>query len=163
MNKPIDRGKGRFTSDPLSLRKVVLMMARASAIDSHPDITEMRRRYEWAGARPSAQAIDGFALLAGLYLAISPWVIGFNDLSRLTVINLIVGLALAVLAAGFASAYGRTHGVSWVAPILGLWTIMSPWVIREADTATIWNNVVTGIVILLLGIGAVAVGTSRRT
>jgi hypothetical protein len=110
----------------------------------------------------TAQATDGATLLAGLYLAISPWVVGFNGLSRLTVSNLVTGIALAALGLGFASAYGRTYGLSWIAPIIGIWTIVSPWIVRSATTSTIWNNVVTGAVILLLGLGAVAVGARLR-
>ncbi|WP_268895712.1 SPW repeat protein [Nocardia sp. CY41] len=48
----------------------------------------------------------------GLYLAISPWVVGFDGLSTLTVNNLVCGIALAMVALGFASVYGRTHGTS---------------------------------------------------
>jgi hypothetical protein len=110
----------------------------------------------------AAQAIDGVTLLAGLYLAISPWVVGFNGMSRLAVSNLVTGIALAALALGFASAYGRTYGLSWIAPIIGVWTIVAPWVARSSTTASIWNNVVTGAVILGFGLGAVAVGARQR-
>ncbi|WP_214411663.1 SPW repeat protein [Sphaerisporangium fuscum] len=133
-------------------------MTRPTGLEAHPDIVEMRAKYERAGSSMVAQVIDGLTLLAGLYLAISPWVVGFNGLSRLSVSNLVTGLALAALALGFASAYGRTYGLTWIAPILGVWTIISPWVIRSHTTGSIWNNVITGIVILLLGLGAMAVG-----
>lgn len=53
--------------------------------------------------------------LAELYLAISPWVIGFNPLATLTGNDLIVGVALAVLALEFACASGRTHSIAWIA------------------------------------------------
>jgi SPW repeat len=137
-------------------------MARSTGLEGHPDILEMRRRYERAGSSMVAQAIDGLTLLAGLYLAISPWVVGFNGFPRLAVSNLITGLALAALALGFASAYGRTYGLSWIAPIIGIWTIIAPWVTRSASGSTIWNNVITGAVITLLGLGAVAVGARLR-
>ncbi|MDH2427348.1 SPW repeat protein [Sphaerisporangium sp. TRM90804] len=133
-------------------------MTRPTGLEAHPDIVQMRAKYETASSSMVAQMIDGLTLLAGLYLAISPWVVGFNGLSRLAVNNMVIGLALAALALGFASAYGRTHGLTWIAPILGVWTILSPWIIRSATTSSIWNNVVTGIVILLLGLGAMAVG-----
>ncbi|GGK87459.1 hypothetical protein Sme01_48830 [Sphaerisporangium melleum] len=136
-------------------------MTRPTGLEAHPDIVAMRAKYERASSSMGAQVIDGLSLLAGLYLAISPWVVGFNGLSRLSVSNLVTGLALAALALGFASAFGRTYGLTWIAPILGIWTIISPWVIRSATTGSIWNNVVTGIVILLLGLGAMAVGSRK--
>jgi hypothetical protein len=67
------------------------------------------------------------------------------------------GIAVAALAVRVASAYGRTHGLSWMAPIIGGRTIVSPWVARSGTTSSIWTNVVTGIVNLLLGLCAVAV------
>jgi hypothetical protein len=136
-------------------------MTRPTGLEAHPDIVAMRANYERASSSTAAQVIDGLTLLAGLYLAISPWVVGFNGLSRLSVSNLVTGLALAALALGFASAFGRTYGLTWIAPILGIWTILSPWIIRSHTTGSIWNNVITGIVILLLGLGAMAVGTRK--
>ncbi|MCW2878464.1 MAG: repeat protein [Sphaerisporangium sp.] len=136
-------------------------MTRPTGLEAHPDIVAMRAKYERASSSTAAQVIDGLTLLAGLYLAISPWVVGFNGLSRLSVSNMVTGLALAALALGFASAYGRTYGLTWIAPILGVWTILSPWIIRSHTTGSIWNNVITGIVILLLGLGAMAVGTRK--
>ncbi|MEU8381028.1 SPW repeat protein [Streptosporangium sp. NPDC048865] len=138
-------------------------MTRPTSLEHHPDLIEMRERYERAGSSSVAQTIEGLGLLAGLYLAISPWVVGFNGLSRLTVSNLVTGIAVAALALAFASAYGRTYGISWVAPVIGIWTIVSPWITGSATRGSIWNNVVTGIVILLLGLGAVAMGSKKMS
>lgn len=133
------------------------------AMRLHPDLAELRAKYEAAAATPVACAIGGFTFLAGLYLAISPWVIGFNRFTTLTGNDLIVGVALAVLALGYASVYGRTYNVAWVAPLIGAWTIIAPWVVRGdvATTATIWSNVVAGVVAVLLGLGAISLGTKQ--
>ena len=138
-------------------------MTRPASLEHHPDLIEMRERYERAGSSSVAQVIDGLGLLAGLYLAISPWVVGFSGLSRLSVSNLVTGIAVAALALAFASAFGRTYGISWVVPVLGIWTIVAPWITGSATRGSIWNNVVTGIVILLLGLGAVAMGSKRMS
>ncbi|MBF6339038.1 SPW repeat protein [Nocardia abscessus] len=138
-------------------------MSSETMMSRHPDIVELREKYERASEAPDAQAVTGLLFLTGLYLAISPWVVGFNDLSTLTVNNLIVGIALAMLAFGFASVYGRTHGIVWAAPLIGLWTILAPWIVSgEVDTtSTIWNNVITGGIAVLLGLGAMVLGMSR--
>jgi hypothetical protein len=136
-----------------------------AGIDQHPDIVELRARYERAAATPLAQLADGLAFLTGLYLAISPWVAGFNAMRGIAVNDLITGIALAALAVGLASAYGRTHGMAWLAPIVGIWTIIAPWVIRGgvATTATIANNVATGAVAVVAGLAAMSIaGLSRR-
>lgn len=128
------------------------------AMRLHPDLAELRAKYEAAAETPVAGVVAGLTFLVGLYLAISPWVVGFNGFTTLTGNDLIVGIALAVLALGFA--HGRTHGITWVAPLLGVWTIIAPWIVSGgvATTATIWSNVVTGVVAVLLGLGAMSVG-----
>ncbi|MEU7696410.1 SPW repeat protein [Microbispora hainanensis] len=129
-----------------------------------PDVTELRETYDRAGSTVPAQVMDGVTFLAGLYLAISPWIVGFSGFGGLAINNLIVGLTVAALAMGCASAFGRTYGMSWVVPVLGVWTIIAPWVIsgRPATTATIWDNVVTGAIIFLFGLGALAFAANYR-
>ena len=142
--------------------------ARATAgLDTHPDIMELRARYERAAAAPLAQLADGLVFLTGLYLAISPWVAGFAGLRSLAVNDLITGVALALVGAGLASAYGRTHGIAWVAPVVGVWTIITPWVIRggiaaQASAGTIANNVAVGAVAVVAGLAAMSVAALSR-
>lgn len=84
--------------------------------------------------------------LGGLYLALSPWVIGFTDHASLTANNLFTGVALALLALGFAAAFERTHGIAWVAPVIALWTIVAPWAVSGVtpDTEAIVSNIIVG-------------------
>ncbi|WP_182902217.1 SPW repeat protein [Microbispora sp. H10830] len=140
-------------------------MTHGADIGTHPDIMQMRARYEAAAANPAAQLADGLTLLSGLYLALSPWIVGFSGTrTPLAVNNLITGLAVALLAMGYSSAFGRTYGISWVAPLLGIWTIIAPWVIRGgmATTATIISNVVVGALILLFGLATMRFGMMER-
>ncbi|MFI7705026.1 SPW repeat protein [Nonomuraea sp. NPDC049480] len=133
-------------------------------MESHPDIIRMRERYEVAAANPAVQLADGLTLLAGLFLALSPWIVGFTNIGSLTMNNLVTGIAVALLSLGFSSAFGRTYGIAWTAPLLGVWTILAPWLIRgEADTAaTITTNVIVGAVIAILGLVTVGMGMTRR-
>lgn len=135
----------------------------ADTMNTHPDLAELRTKYEVAAETPAAQIVDGLTLLAGLYLAMSPWIVGFNDLSALAGNNLISGVAVTLLALGLASAYGRTHGIAWVTPLIGVWTIIAPWVVAGdvSTTATVWSNVVIGIVVVIVGLGTMAPAMSR--
>jgi hypothetical protein len=99
-------------------------MVNTTSIEQHPDIVELRARYERTAETPQARILEGLTFLAGVYLAISPWVITFNDRAPITVNDLIIGVALAVLALGFTSAYSRTHNLAWVTPLLG--EVISP-------------------------------------
>ncbi len=132
-----------------------------SAMHTHPDIVEMRERYDRMGEQPTAQVADGLLMLAGLYAAASAWIIGFADQTALATTNLICGLAIVLLALALGSAYGRTHGLAFVAPILGLWLIFSPWLVSGVDTSTsmIWSHVIVGVVVCVLGLATAAMGT----
>jgi hypothetical protein len=123
----------------------------------HPDIVAMSARYERISETPTAQAADCLTVLAGLFVALSPWIIGFSE-STLAVNNLIIGLAVAILGAGFATSYERTHRLMWVCPLLGIWTIIAVWTVSgaAATTGMVLGNVFGGAVIVLLGLGAMA-------
>ncbi|MFF6995299.1 SPW repeat protein [Streptomyces sp. NPDC008313] len=131
-------------------------------METHPDIIDMRNRHEMAeraASTPKVQAIETLGFLTGLYLAASPWIVGFNNFTTLAVTNLIVGISYALLmSGGFGRAYERTHGMAWASCALGVWMIISPWVVAGdvSTTRTIWSNVVTGCVALLLGLAASA-------
>lgn len=145
-------------------------MTTHADIEQHPDLAEMRSRFERATNNPRAQAIETLALVTGLYLAASPWIAGFSGLTNLAVSNLITGIAFALCMGGFSSAYERTHAMAWTACAIGAWTIISPWVVSGAmdTTRTIVNNIIVGAVALLCGLamaaaaGARGGGSSRR-
>ncbi|MER5732429.1 SPW repeat protein [Streptomyces sp. NPDC002138] len=121
-------------------------------IEMHPDLAEMRTRFERVTATPRAQAVEALALVTGLYIAASPWITGFSGLSALAITNLIAGLAYCLCMGGLGSAYERTHAMAWTAVAIAAFTIVAPWVIvGEADTTrTVVSNCVAGGIALVL-------------
>jgi len=124
----------------------------------------LRAASEDATTRPAGQAVETVSLLAGLYLAVSPWIVGFHATSRaLTVNNLITGLVLVALALGVVPAYERTHSLGMAAAVIGAWTIIAQWVIQSTstDAGVIINNVVIGAIVLLCAMATLGQGTGR--
>ncbi|MQA63260.1 MAG: hypothetical protein GEU86_17620 [Actinophytocola sp.] len=76
--------------------------------------------------------------------------------SAVAINNLVVGLAIGALGAGYALVYERAHRLTWVCPLLGVWTIIAAWVMSGVDTTTgmIVSNVLGGIVVVLFGLAA---------
>lgn len=138
-------------------------MASNVGMSKHPDIVALRERYDVASATPVAQITEGLTLLAAVFLAASPWIVGFYALTPITITNLIAGGALAVLAVALSAGYGRLHGLTWVVPAIGMWTIAAPWAMAGAMdvTRTIWSNCFTGGSIVALGLALMAVGFLR--
>ncbi|MGW1675415.1 SPW repeat protein [Streptomyces sp. NPDC002324] len=127
---------------------------------------ERHARAERAASTQQGQAVEALALVTGLYLAASPWIAGFNDFNTLAINNLITGIAYAFLLSGFGHAYERTHARAWAAALLGAWTVFAPWVVAgEVDTTrTIVNNIIVGVIALLLALAAsAAAGKTDRT
>ena len=61
----------------------------------HPDVVEMSERFEAISGSPSAVITDALLVVAGLWLAISAWVVHFHDsVPNVVVSNLVIGLVL---------------------------------------------------------------------
>ncbi|MFG3103949.1 SPW repeat protein [Streptomyces sp. NPDC048182] len=135
----------------------------SSDITSHPDAPEMQARYaRMLGGRDVA-LVDGPAFLVGLYCAASPWIVHFTSSQpALVAHNLIMGIALGLLALGFTRAPERMYGLSGAMCAIGIWMIISPWIVGSSpDTGVIWNNIVIGA--LALALGSVCLLTAARS
>lgn len=135
-----------------------------SSIDHHPDLLALRASYERAAESMSAHIAFGLTLLTGLYVAASPWIIGVAPMGHLARCDLIAGIAAAFLAYGFATALDRTHGMTWTVPVLGVWVIVSPWVLHGVThtPGVVWSHVIAGAVLTLLGLAATYFGMRTR-
>lgn len=140
-------------------------MTTQPRIEHHPDLAEMRSRFERVTSTPRAQAVEALALMTGLYIAASPWIAGFSGLSALAINNLIAGLAYCLCMSGLGSAYERTHAMAWTAVGLAAWTIVAPWVIAgNVDTTrTVVSNVIAGGIALCLALAMAGMAGRDRT
>ena len=89
-----------------------------SSIDHHPDLLALRASYERVAESTGAHFTFGLALLTGLYVAASPWIVGFSSATSLAWCDFIVGVAVAFLAYGFATA--ACSGCSGTEPSKGV-------------------------------------------
>lgn len=132
-------------------------------ITTHPDVGEMRDRYaRMLGGRDVA-LVDGPVFLLGLYCATSPWILHFTTSQpALVTHNLIMGIAIGLLALGFTRAPERMYGLSWAMCAIGVWLIISPWIVGESpDAGVIVNNIVIGGLAVVLG--AVCAAASAKS
>ncbi|NUR02776.1 MAG: SPW repeat protein [Streptomyces sp.] len=139
----------------------------SSEMTSHPEIAEMRERLERTASSSPAILIEGLILLAGVYAAISPWVVHFSSQPNLAVNNLIVGITVGLIGLGLTTAPESMIRLAWVVAPLGVWLLISPWVVtatHSAGAGIIWNNVWVGAVTAVLGLGAMGLTVGvRRT
>ncbi|MBM7440751.1 SPW repeat protein [Streptomyces sp. HB132] len=132
-------------------------------ISRHPDADEMRARHDrvMGGGRTTAMA-DAPVFLLGLYCAVSPWVLHFTaSQPSLVTHNLVIGIAIAVLALCFTAMPERMTGMGLAICALGAWLIVSAWVVGSSpDMGVILNNVIVGGLAVVLG--AVCAGVAVK-
>jgi hypothetical protein len=93
-------------------------------------------------------------VLAGIWLIISAWVLGFAAMSVPLWDVLLVGIAVLILAAIRLATPGAT-GLSWIVFLLGVWLIISPWVLGfGAISVPMGNAVILGILVAIFGLWA---------
>ncbi|WP_199037520.1 SPW repeat protein [Glycomyces salinus] len=133
-------------------------------LTTHPDVREMRTRYAKMMGRRDVVLIDAPFFLIGLYCVISPWVVDFaTSQAALATHNLIMGVAIGLLALGFTVAPERMYGMSWAMSAIGLWLVISPWMVGTDPTVgVIWNNIIVGALAFLLGLVAARQVMSHR-
>ncbi|MEU1178715.1 SPW repeat protein [Streptomyces sp. NPDC005820] len=125
-----------------------------SDISTHPDVSEMRARYDAVlGDGRDVAFVDGPVFLLGLYCAVSPWVLHYTTSQPdLMTHNLVVGIAIGLLGLGFTAAPARMYGLSWAMCALGIWMIIAPWVVGSSpDAGVVVNNIIIGALAVLLG------------
>jgi hypothetical protein len=108
---------------------------------------------------------SGLTFLAGIWMIISAWVYGAIYTSGNAWNSIIVGLVIAVLSAIRFFSPRSAVGLSWIIALFGIWMIISPWVYGYARTnyARLWNSVIFGIIVLILGAWSAAATPDTRT
>ncbi|MFC9942776.1 SPW repeat protein [Streptomyces pratensis] len=132
-------------------------------ISGHPDAEEMRARHDRVmGGRRTTAGADAPVFLLGLYCAVSPWVLHFTaSQPSLVTHNLVIGIAIAVLALCFTAMPERMTGMSIAIVALGAWLIVSTWIVGQSpDMGVILNNVIVGGLAVVLG--AACAGLSMK-
>jgi hypothetical protein len=82
-------------------------------------------------------------ILLGIWVVISPFVLTIHS-PKAVWSNVVTGAVVAILAVLRSSMHRA--GWSWLNLILGIWLVLSPFVLLAGGVA-MWNNVVLGIII----------------
>lgn len=98
------------------------------------------------------------AALLGLWVLVSPFVLSGSITEGAPFwSNVVTGILVTVLASYGAYSVGqKAVGIAawpdWLAALVGLWVLVSPFLLRGAITegTPYWSNIVAGLVILLL-------------
>jgi hypothetical protein len=113
--------------------------------------------------REQVRLASGLDVLAAIWLFISAFVVPMYY--GLAWSNGIVAVIVFILAGIRAASAETSSGLSWINFVLGIWVLVSPWAMHMTQThAAITNNVIMGIIMIILPLwSALAGGSSVRT
>ena len=114
---------------------------------------------DWMKDWTNARYCDVANLILGAFLFVSPWIFGFSGSTAAENAN-IVGVIIAVLAIAALAAFAIWE--EWLNLIVGLWTLVSPWVLGfQSTTKAMTVSVVVGIAVAILA--AVEIWMTSKT
>jgi hypothetical protein len=97
------------------------------------------------------QGIAQLVLAAALVAA--PWAFDFMPLTAASRNCWLVAVALAALA--LASVFAFVAWEEWASGVLGLWLVVSPWVLGFAGMqAALWTHIVVGVLVIIVSVAA---------
>jgi hypothetical protein len=113
-------------------------------------------RSDW---RSEVAGASGLNIIAGIWLIISPWVLGFQSGDSYwnpIVFGAIVGVLALIKGAG---AYEESW-LSWINALIGIWLFVSGWWLASSGQAQ-WNDWILGVVVFVLAVVSATASESR--
>ena len=106
-------------------------------------------------ARATGRALhpeDFVSCIAGVWLMLSPWILGSWQAGWLTASNVTFGAMIAIFA--LAAVY-RLHPIEeWVLVVLAVWIFVSPWLMEPISAAIVWSNWITAAIVFVASVSS---------
>jgi len=103
---------------------------------------------------PEKHVQDWVTLVSGVLLCISPWALGFADVTAPARTAWVSAFVVGVFAISALVQFKEWE--EWVAMVLGLWLIAAPWIVGfTATSAALTAFVVLGIVVALASLSEI--------
>jgi hypothetical protein len=112
----------------------------------------MASNYAPPTRRENASTASILNILCGIWLIISPFILGYYDVTAAIWNSIVLGVVVLILAAARVSNPNGNVGLSWINLLLGIWLIISPFFMYPSFPTPIWNNVILGILVAIFAI-----------
>jgi hypothetical protein len=101
----------------------------------------------------SAAWQDAVNLVLGAWLALSPLILGYTAQNEAALNAYVAGAAIVILAASAIWYFQQWE--EWINALLGLWLIVSPWILGYSTLEVpLWNQIAVGVLTAGLAIWA---------
>jgi hypothetical protein len=103
--------------------------------------------------RDNAAIATNINIGTGVWLVLAPFILGYAAFAAPLWNDIVCGALIIVLGGVRRSGIMRNVGLSYTNAGIGAWLIIAPWVLPyEGLQPAIWNDVVVGILVLIMGI-----------
>ena len=93
--------------------------------------------------------VDVANLVLAALLFLTPWIFGFASESAAAWNAWVSGILIGIVAVAALTSFAEWE--EWINLVLGLWVVVSPWVLGFAtQTARTWVPVIVGLVVAVL-------------
>lgn len=109
-------------------------------------------------ARMTSRSISAINFLAGIWLIISPYILGYNTgqaMWQQTVAGVIIALMAIIHYAAPSMRW-----TSWINALAGIWMIVAPFATGYTATVAYWNEVILGIIVAVMALWNAGIITS---
>ncbi|WP_163268768.1 SPW repeat protein [Chelativorans alearense] len=94
-------------------------------------------------------ALDVVNLVVGIALVLTPWMMGYAAETTAAWNAWVVGALIGLVAIGALVSFAEWE--EWANLVLGIWAIISPWLLGfAAITAAVWAHVIAGVIVAVL-------------
>lgn len=104
---------------------------------------------------PNGSAVklpSGSNVVLGIWLIIAPFILGYTIITAAMWNDILVGLAVVILAGIRVSRPTANSWLSWANVVLGVWLIIAPFALGYTGTIALWNDMVVGLVVAAFGV-----------
>jgi hypothetical protein len=108
-------------------------------------------RPDW---REAVTTLSGLNLLAGIWLVVAPWVLGYSGADPRWN-DWVFGAIVGILALVRITAGQRDSWLSWINALVGVWLFVAAFTIDQTSAAQA-NDIVLGVIVFVLAVASAA-------
>jgi hypothetical protein len=103
-------------------------------------------------ARDIVYGLSGFDILAGVWMLLAPFMLGYTGIESAFWNSLVCGVAIIALAASTeVDQWYRHAGLNWANVLIGVWLVISPFLLEFSDSYVAkWNYIGIGVLVGVL-------------
>lgn len=97
--------------------------------------------------RTQIRWMSGLNIVLGIWVIVSPWVLNFTT-GASKVNSVIFGAAIIVFGL-IREAAPRLNWSSWINFLVGIWLVISPFILQLNGAAAYWNLIIIGAIVAI--------------